>query len=195
MTQMIDTESVANYIRETANALILPRFRALSAADVREKKPGDPVTIADTEAEQRADAPARQVIPGANVLGEESVAEDPSRLAWLSAEAPVWIIDPIDGTANFVRGHARLRRHRRSGAAGRGRGGLDLQPARRRHDHARSRARAPGAAGGGCRSSAMCRRKSSPARLWPHQIGRARRPRAQRQRPHPRRPQSGLQRA
>jgi fructose-1,6-bisphosphatase/inositol monophosphatase family enzyme len=101
---MIDTERVATYIRETARAVILPRFRALGQDDVREKKPGDPVTVADTEAEQELTRRLRTVIAGANVLGEESVAEDPSRLAWLSAEAPVWIIDPIDGTANFAAG-------------------------------------------------------------------------------------------
>ena len=106
MREMIDTERVAAYIRETARAVILPRFRALGQDDVREKKPGDPVTVADTEAEQELTRRLQTVIAGANVLGEESVAEDPSRLAWLSAEAPVWIIDPIDGTSNFVRGNA-----------------------------------------------------------------------------------------
>ena len=106
MTRMIDTETVATYIRETACSVILPRFRALGPGDVREKKPGDPVTVADTEAEQELTLRLRTVIPGANVLGEESVAEDASRLEWLSAEAPVWIIDPIDGTSNFVRGNA-----------------------------------------------------------------------------------------
>jgi len=106
MTWMIDTESVASYIRETARAVILPRFRALGQGDVREKKPGDPVTIADTEAEQELTRRLQAVIPGANVLGEESVAEDASRLTWLSADAPLWIIDPIDGTSNFVRGNA-----------------------------------------------------------------------------------------
>ena len=105
MTRMIDPESVATYIRETARAAILPRFRALRQSDVREKKPGDPVTIADTEAEQELTRRLKNLIPGAHVLGEESVAEDPSRLAWLSGEAPVWIIDPIDGTSNFVRGN------------------------------------------------------------------------------------------
>ena len=106
MTRMIDPENVANYIRETARAVILPRFRTLGHGDVREKKPGDPVTVADTEAEQELTRRLQNVIDGAHVLGEESVAEDPSRLAWLSAEAPVWIIDPIDGTSNFVRGNA-----------------------------------------------------------------------------------------
>jgi fructose-1,6-bisphosphatase/inositol monophosphatase family enzyme len=105
MIGMIDTESVATYIRETARTVILPRFRALGEGDVREKKPGDPVTIADTESEQELTRQLKNVIAGANVLGEESVAEDASRLDWLSLDAPCWIIDPIDGTSNFVRGN------------------------------------------------------------------------------------------
>jgi fructose-1,6-bisphosphatase/inositol monophosphatase family enzyme len=102
---MIDPESVAIYIRESARALILPRFRALRSGDVREKKPGDLVTIADTEVERELTRRLAAELPGANVIGEESVAEDPARLAALAADAPVWIIDPIDGTANFARGH------------------------------------------------------------------------------------------
>jgi len=102
---MIDPETVASYIRETARTVILPRFRALGHGDVREKKPGDPVTIADTEAEQELTRRLKAIIPGANVMGEESVAEDASRLAWLTSDTPVWIIDPIDGTSNFVRGN------------------------------------------------------------------------------------------
>jgi fructose-1,6-bisphosphatase/inositol monophosphatase family enzyme len=38
------------------------------------------------------------------VLGEEAAAEDRSRLDLLAGEAPVWVIDPIDGTGNFARG-------------------------------------------------------------------------------------------
>jgi fructose-1,6-bisphosphatase/inositol monophosphatase family enzyme len=105
MTQMIDPGRVANYIRETARAVILPRFRALGSGDVREKKPGDPVTIADTEAEAELTRRLKDLLPGSNVVGEESIADDPSRLARLSGEAPVWIIDPVDGTSNFVRGN------------------------------------------------------------------------------------------
>ena len=101
---MIDPGRVANYIRETARALILPRFQALGRNDIREKKPGDPVTIADTETEIELTRLLKDLLPGANVVGEESIAEDPSRLAWLSADAPAWIIDPVDGTSNFAKG-------------------------------------------------------------------------------------------
>jgi len=38
------------------------------------------------------------------VLGEEAAAQDRGRFALLAGEAPVWVIDPVDGTANFARG-------------------------------------------------------------------------------------------
>ena len=101
---MIDSETVANLIRETARTLIMPRFRALGSGDIREKKPGDLVTIADIEAERALTRRLEELAAGAQVIGEESVAEDPTRLGVLSLDAPVWIIDPVDGTTNFARG-------------------------------------------------------------------------------------------
>jgi fructose-1,6-bisphosphatase/inositol monophosphatase family enzyme len=101
---MIDDRIIANFLRDTARTLILPRFRALESADIREKKPGDLVTVADIEAERELTRLLGSVLPGAHVIGEESVAEDPTRLQLLSSDAPVWIIDPVDGTANFAKG-------------------------------------------------------------------------------------------
>lgn len=101
---MLDPETVARFIRETAQALIVPRFRALDRSDIREKAPGDLVTIADIEAERELTRRLESAVPGSVVLGEESAANDPARFALLEAEAPVWIIDPVDGTSNFARG-------------------------------------------------------------------------------------------
>lgn len=104
MPQMINSGAVANLIRETARTLILPRFRALDSDDIREKKPGDPVTIADIETERALTRLLPAISDGSKVLGEESVAEDPRQLELLSSDEQVWIIDPVDGTSNFARG-------------------------------------------------------------------------------------------
>ncbi len=101
---MIDPERVADIIRETAAAEIVPRFRMLGDEDIREKKPGDLVTLADLETERQLTQRLAAASPGSLVLGEEAAAEDPARLGLLTTEAPLWIIDPIDGTANFARG-------------------------------------------------------------------------------------------
>ena len=49
-----DPSRVADLIRETAAAELLPRFRNLSKDDIRQKRPGDVVTVADVAAERAA---------------------------------------------------------------------------------------------------------------------------------------------
>lgn len=101
-----DVETVARIMRETAAAEILPRFRHLSADDVAEKKPGDLVTSADYAAEARLTMALTELLPDSLVVGEEMADADPAVLDGLSGETPVWIIDPVDGTQNFVDGKA-----------------------------------------------------------------------------------------
>jgi fructose-1,6-bisphosphatase/inositol monophosphatase family enzyme len=105
---MPDLDRIARIIRDTAAAEIVPRFRALAAGDIREKRPGDLVTIADLEAERRLMRELEAALPGTVALGEESVAADPARLELLAGDMPVWVIDPIDGTGNFAKGVARF---------------------------------------------------------------------------------------
>jgi fructose-1,6-bisphosphatase/inositol monophosphatase family enzyme len=100
---MPDLEKVAQHIRETAQAEIIPRFRQLGRDDIREKRPGDFVTLADLEAERQL-TQRLGALPGSVVLGEEAAFADRGRFDLLAGDAPVWVIDPVDGTANFARG-------------------------------------------------------------------------------------------
>jgi fructose-1,6-bisphosphatase/inositol monophosphatase family enzyme len=100
---MLDPEAIARLMRETARSIILPRFGALKRGEVREKARGDLVTIADLEAERRLAAELSATVPDAMILGEEGVAVDPSRLKLAASCDNLWIIDPVDGTANFAR--------------------------------------------------------------------------------------------
>lgn len=104
MSSMPDPEKVAGLMREVAAEEILPRFRKLEACDIREKKPGNFVTVADEAAEKRLSAGLLGLLPGSEVVGEEGVAADPDMLRHLGNDAAVWIIDPIDGTANYCAG-------------------------------------------------------------------------------------------
>jgi fructose-1,6-bisphosphatase/inositol monophosphatase family enzyme len=102
----LDIDEVARVVAEVAADEILPRFRTLEAGDIREKEPGDLVTVADVAAEKRLTAELRDLLPGSLVLGEEAAAADPSILDRLKGDAPVWVVDPLDGTANFSSGVA-----------------------------------------------------------------------------------------
>ncbi|MFJ1597376.1 inositol monophosphatase family protein [Streptomyces sp. NPDC088261] len=92
-------------VRAAAAAEIMPRFRQLAAHEIVEKSgPHDLVTIADRGAEEHLTASLTALLPGSVVVGEEAVHADPSVYDALRGEAPVWIVDPVDGTAQFVRG-------------------------------------------------------------------------------------------
>jgi fructose-1,6-bisphosphatase/inositol monophosphatase family enzyme len=101
----LDIDRVTNLIREAAEAEILPRFRRLGAEDIQEKTgPKDLVTAADLAMEAVLERRLRDVLPGARIVGEETAAKSPAVLDHLGEDEPVWIIDPVDGTSNFVAG-------------------------------------------------------------------------------------------
>jgi len=100
----VDIAAVDQIIRDVALTEIMPRFRKLAEGDVMMKAKDDPVTIADQESERQLSARFMDYLPGSVAVGEEAVAKDPAVLAHLAGEAPFWIIDPIDGTRNFVAG-------------------------------------------------------------------------------------------
>ena len=103
-----DPDSVIRIMRETAAREIMPRFRRLADDDVREKGPGDLVTTADLAAEVRLTAELVRLVPGSLVVGEEAAATDPGVVDALDGRAPVWVVDPLDGTRNFADGTPRF---------------------------------------------------------------------------------------
>ncbi len=104
MTDLL--ENVAAILRETATEIILPRFNALTTEQIKEKSgPGDLVTVADIEAEEKLSNALKQLIPGSQVVGEETTSKYPDTINFLSSDSLVWVVDPIDGTKNFTRGN------------------------------------------------------------------------------------------
>lgn len=98
-----EVQSVIDLLRHVARTEILPRFKNLSAEDVRTKTgPLDPVTVADEAAERALKAGLNKLFPGDDVIGEEAVSSGAASLERLAQPGRVWILDPIDGTANFA---------------------------------------------------------------------------------------------
>lgn len=96
---------VAALLRDAARAEILPRFRRLGADAVRTKSgPLDLVTDADEAAEKVIAAGLAARFPGCLVVGEEGVAADPALLPRLGEADLAFVVDPVDGTANFAAG-------------------------------------------------------------------------------------------
>ena len=103
MTAPIDIDRLAHILREAAIAEIMPRFRNLSEADIRQKTSAtDLVTEADEAAERWIARECRSLAPDALFLGEESVAADPALLDRLDDAELAIVVDPVDGTANFA---------------------------------------------------------------------------------------------
>jgi fructose-1,6-bisphosphatase/inositol monophosphatase family enzyme len=98
---------VEEAVRKAAAAEIMPRWRQLAAHEVDQKTgPHDLVTDADRKAELHLTDALVALLPGSVVVGEEAVHANPASYEAIQGEAPVWIVDPVDGTRQFVHGEA-----------------------------------------------------------------------------------------
>ncbi|MGY6021344.1 inositol monophosphatase family protein [Streptomyces spinosirectus] len=96
---------VEEAVRKAAAAEIMPRFRSLAAHEVDQKSgPHDLVTDADRLTERYLTDVLGRLLPGSVVVGEEAVHADPEVYEAIRGDAPVWIVDPVDGTRQFVHG-------------------------------------------------------------------------------------------
>ena len=97
-------DKVADLLVEASQELMLPRFKRLVSGDIAEKSPGELVTAVDRDMEAFLSERLRALNHGSLVIGEEACSADPSLLSQLDSDGDVWLVDPLDGTANFVAG-------------------------------------------------------------------------------------------
>ncbi|CAM4046511.1 3'(2'),5'-bisphosphate nucleotidase CysQ [Deinococcus frigens] len=91
---------VASRLAREAGALLL-RWRAVGFSVEHKTSPEDPVTAADREASALIVAGLGKEFPEDGLLSEEET-DSAARLS----RGRVWIIDPIDGTSEFIKGTA-----------------------------------------------------------------------------------------
>jgi histidinol-phosphatase len=96
---LTDDLSLALSLADAADAISIDRFRALDLV-VTSKPDRTPVTDADRAVEQAIRDRLATERPDDGILGEEFGTVDGTALGVHRQ----WIIDPIDGTANFLRG-------------------------------------------------------------------------------------------
>ena len=98
---MQELEFIADFLQRNRD-YVLEKYRDKQLVTVTSKKddPNDLLTEVDLTIQKRFVDAARETFPNDQVIGEESgmnkMPNDP--------DGRVWIIDPIDGTYNFVRG-------------------------------------------------------------------------------------------
>ncbi len=94
--ELTERLAIAEAVLHEAGALALDYFRRRHELAIQFKGPQDVVSHADREVERLIRERLSAAFPGDGFLGEEHGAEgDQSRC---------WVIDPIDGTQNFLRG-------------------------------------------------------------------------------------------
>lgn len=101
----MDSDRVLTFLQDVAADIITPNFRSLATDQVFEKGPGDLVTVADRAAEVELTRRLREAFPAAIVVGEEAASADATLLDGLDSMEQLFLVDPIDGTRNFVNGH------------------------------------------------------------------------------------------
>ncbi len=103
---IVDSAEINEKIKEIADLYILPRYKTLQQHEIISKTgKHNLVTAADLETEQALKDYLLQKYPGCTVLGEESVSAGTADISDLSSsDGMIWVIDPVDGTFNFVHG-------------------------------------------------------------------------------------------
>jgi histidinol-phosphatase len=99
MARYADDLALAHMLADTADSISMARFRALDL-QVDAKPDLTPVSDADTAVEKAIRSTLARARPRDAVLGEEYGA---TRAA-AGPGTRRWVIDPIDGTKNFIRG-------------------------------------------------------------------------------------------
>lgn len=98
---MIDRARLEAIVREAGRIAMASWPGDGHAPEVWEKTPGDPVSAADLAVDAFLKRELATLLPAAGWLSEET-ADAPDRLDG----GLIWLVDPIDGTRDFVRGRA-----------------------------------------------------------------------------------------
>lgn len=99
------SQQIRSILRSVAAEHILP-YRGGNIKSV--VKEGDSIqTPADINAEEALTEKLRELFPKAQIVGEEGVSEDETRVDVLNSSGIVFVIDPIDGTREYANGGKR----------------------------------------------------------------------------------------
>ncbi len=98
---MIDSQRLEDICREAGEIALRQWPGAGHVLESWEKAPGSPVCTADIEVDGFLKQELGRLLPSAGWLSEET-ADDPVRLQ----RDLIWLVDPVDGTRDFIRGRS-----------------------------------------------------------------------------------------
>lgn len=101
LRQALETATAAAEAAAEVHRRHAARMAREGVAEASEKGRADYVSAVDIEAERDALAVIGARFPDHPVMAEESMPNAPSS----GSEGPLWIVDPLDGTANYLHGH------------------------------------------------------------------------------------------
>ncbi|MXO63147.1 3'(2'),5'-bisphosphate nucleotidase CysQ [Qipengyuania oceanensis] len=96
---MIDSDRLEEIVHEAGQIALRQWPGAGHEVDIWEKSPGNPVCAADLAVDTFLKRELGALLPAAGWLSEET-ADEAGRLA----RDLIWLVDPIDGTRDFIRG-------------------------------------------------------------------------------------------
>lgn len=99
--------TVSEAVLDVARRELASRFRMQEGLRIWRKSSGDLVTEADLACQERLESLLSSILPGVAVFSEEDRGADSNWRHMLRTAEVFWLVDPLDGTSSFVRGHAR----------------------------------------------------------------------------------------
>ena len=100
--QMIDIERQAVELAHGAGQILVGHFGRRIEVEFKDDKQRDPVTAADKQTQAYLTAEITRRFPDHGVLGEEATEEE--KQSEEPARDTLWVLDPLDGTTNFLNG-------------------------------------------------------------------------------------------
>ena len=100
-TDLVAIESAAVEFAHGAGALLAGYFGRVISVEYKDKARQDPVTAADKETQIYLERRIAERFPDHGILGEE---DDASADGDATAPDFLWVLDPLDGTTNFMNG-------------------------------------------------------------------------------------------
>ncbi len=93
-------------IARQAGAYIREERRKFSFDSVERKHAHDYVSYVDKGSERLIVSALRELLPEAGFITEEGTAEARSEVCGVRSEELLWVVDPLDGTTNFIHQYA-----------------------------------------------------------------------------------------